>query len=352
LRDALRADPAVVAALPDGARARLATRFEVTRSKDRTIETVTDDPMATPETRVAQLDRVRQRRQAEPLLLGVMAADAAWAIEGDSLPSGEVHLPPLEGARASTTAAIEARALAAHAGVELGLLLAASGAHRLERVVGWSVGAVAIDDTIYVNGAWLVALAPAELDGGVAIDGGVTVTGGARKPAPAGSGPSGSRPSAEPDPQAAIRNTPAPRHSTDAGTASPPTSTPQPSENADPATAELCNACAEGCASCDVQGCADNGGGDGSYDGTEDGTDDPCAASSDDSSDSCDSDSQTADDSCDSGSQSTGDSCDSGGGSMDGGGECQVGRVPRSKPSHTLAWMVAPLGYLTFRRRR
>ena len=170
LRDALRADPATVAAMSDAARARLAARFEAARSGDPTLDKLADDSSTSPQSLVAQMDRGRQRRQAEPMLLGVISQGAAWSIEGDGNKVAEQVLPALEGPAAGATAAIEGRALFGHAGVEVGILLAASGAHHLQRVVGWPAGAVAIDDTLYVNASWLVALAPGEkqsLDGGI-----------------------------------------------------------------------------------------------------------------------------------------------------------------------------------------
>jgi hypothetical protein len=36
---------------------------------------------------------------------------------------------------------------------------------------------------------------------------------------------------------------------------------------------------------------------------------------------------------------------------LDGAGQCQIGRAPRGKKSQTTAWVIAPLGYLLFRRR-
>src|SRR5437764_541628 len=88
----------------------------------------------------------------------------------------------------------------AGAGSLRGLVVAAH-AQRLERVVGWPVAAVAVGDTVYVNGAWLVALAPSTSsaygardaggcgdggcdggapDGGARADGGATMNTGPR----------------------------------------------------------------------------------------------------------------------------------------------------------------------------
>ena len=83
LRDALRADPAAVAAMSGAARARLAARFEAAHSEDRTLDKLADDSSAAPQTLVTQLDRARQRRQGEPMLLGVINQGAAWPIEVD-----------------------------------------------------------------------------------------------------------------------------------------------------------------------------------------------------------------------------------------------------------------------------
>ena len=169
LRDALRADPAVVAALPDDARSRLAARFLAAEGADDGADAVA--PPGSPAAAVSLLDRARAERQADALIVGEIAGDGiARAAREDGAASPPAPLPALEGPAATTTAALEARALGGAAGGTLRALLIHAGARRLERVTGWPAGAIAIGDTVYVDAAWLVALAPVatSADGGVA----------------------------------------------------------------------------------------------------------------------------------------------------------------------------------------
>ena len=162
LRDTLRADPAVVAALDDSARQRLAARFEAAVTEDATSDAVVAD-RPTPASEVTSLDEARLRRAADALVVGTIGDGVARPVAVGA--GAQTPLPQLEGEVATTTAALEARALDGAAGARLRALLAVSGAQRLERVVGWPAGAVAIGETIYVDASWLVALAPVE--GGV-----------------------------------------------------------------------------------------------------------------------------------------------------------------------------------------
>jgi hypothetical protein len=361
LRDALRADPAVLAALPDAARARLASRFEAARSTDGTVDSLANDPATTPPERVAEMDRARQRRQAEPLIVGLVSQGSAWSLGADT--ELAIPLPPLEGASTTATAELESRGLAGRAGVELRSLVAASGARHLQRVVGWPIGAVAVDDTVYVNASWLVALAPREnADGGSPADGGGTGSSSSGSGAnPVAVVPATSASASDDTPAGVVKGRPAPGYSPDAGNA--PQRTPYPSESEDPAAAELCDACAEGCAQCDVQTCTDESSYDDSYGGGEyDSSTDPCAASADDGGDpyavgaddsagACDAGDGSTADSCNGDYSEGGDACASAGEGMDGGAECQVGRRRQTKSSRTLAWLLSPIGYLAFRRR-
>lgn len=330
LRDALRADPGTVAALSDPARARLAARFEQARAHDGAVDRLPDDSPADPGLVVVALDRIRQGRQAEPLLTGVISQGAAWTIAGNG--PGPTPLPSLEGATTGPTAAMEARALAGTAGDELRLLLAATGAHRLARVLAWPVGAVAVDDVIYVNAAWLVALAATErppADGGVPSEG---VGSAASLPAVAGKARQRDGTQAEGPATAVVLDSPPGRVVGDAGV--PPASygpySPPPASQT--VTSDGCNACADSCGSSDSQSCDSSGDGSG-----------------DDSGDGCDSGAQDTggSDSCAGGDQG-GDACAGGGGDVQTSG-CQIGARPgrRRAPS---AWVVLPLAYLLFRR--
>ncbi|HSY40263.1 MAG TPA: hypothetical protein VLA79_12065, partial [Polyangia bacterium] len=172
LRDTLRADPAVVAALGDSARQRLAARFEAAVTDDATTDAVPLADRPTPASEVTSLDEARLRRAADALVVGTIGDGVARPVAVGA--AAQTPLPQLEGEVATTTAALETRALDGAAGARLRALLAVSGAQRLERVVGWPAGAVAIGETIYVDASWLVALAPVEggADGPDAADGG------------------------------------------------------------------------------------------------------------------------------------------------------------------------------------
>ena len=104
LRDALRADPTVLAGLSNETRSRLASRFEAARAEDRTVDEIQGNSDTGPSALAAAVDRVRQQRQAEPLLLGLIHDGAAWPVGGDGAPS-VAALPPLEGQTAGATAA-------------------------------------------------------------------------------------------------------------------------------------------------------------------------------------------------------------------------------------------------------
>ena len=79
LRDALHADPEVVAALPDDARARLASRFQTAGARD-----TASDPVETlavvPSLLAGDADTARQRRSADALVIGLIGGGAAQAL--------------------------------------------------------------------------------------------------------------------------------------------------------------------------------------------------------------------------------------------------------------------------------
>jgi hypothetical protein len=347
LRDALRVAPAVVAGLPPEARARLSARLEAARTVNPTSDRL-GAGTPTPEALVGALDRQRVERQADPLLVGIIADGLARPIADPSQLNGASlsPLPPIEGEPAGDTASLEARALDGGVGVTVRALLAASGSRHLWRVTGWPIGAIAIDGTVYVNGSWLAALAP---DDGGAVDGG------SDGPAPSREVPSGlgaaaasgslvSSPapsdlgvevdaSAEPDggpspADAGAEQAPAgkPLQIAEAASGSagdggviiivPPTTSPPPPPPNGPGLGDACGAGADACDSTDTSSC----------DGTDDGSDDSCGGNTDDGSD---------------------DSC-----SMppDDGGGCQVARGGHRTRYGTVLWMMAPLGFLLGRR--
>jgi hypothetical protein len=313
LRDALRAAPEVVAGLSDGARARLAARFEAARSADVSADALAD--AATPAAEARALDEARSRREADALVVGAIADGFGRTVFADS-PAGAPSLPPLEGVVAGATASLEASALAGAAGPSLRGLFAASSARRFERVVGWPVGAIAIGDTVYVNAAWLVSLAPSgSTDGGGAdgqASGAAAVTGASPAASPAVA-------SGQPDGGIADGG------SVSVAFVSPPadagTSSSQPPPSSGPSFWDACSASSDSCDSSD-DSCDDSSGG---Y-----GQDNSCSGTSDGY------------------GYSSGDGCSS---SPDDGSSCRVAPGRQRPRSATLVWVLAPLGFLIGRRR-
>jgi hypothetical protein len=330
LRDTLRAAPEVVAGLPAEARTRLAVRLDAARTDDRTTDRLGDGTPAA-EVVVGALDRLRVERQADPLLVGIISDGLALPITDppSSDPLSLPTLPPLEGEPAGGTASLETRALDGAAGASVRALLVTSGARHLWHVTGWPMGAIAIDGTVYVNGAWLAALAPD--DGGV-VDGGSDgpVSSGDRNglgAAPASGSPDsyalarGADASPEPDggpspADAGAEQAPSPKPlqiaAAGAGSAGdwgvviifPPTTAPPAPPPTGPSFGDACGAGADACDSTDTSSC----------DGTDDGSDDSCDMPPDD------------------------------------GGGCQVARGGHRTRYGTVLWLMAPLGFLLGRR--
>jgi hypothetical protein len=373
LRDALRAEPDVVAALPDEARARLASRLQAEGARDTASDPVEAGALA-PSALVAEVDLARQRRSADALVIGLVGGGAAQALPAGSQAAVAATLPPMEGLVATSTAGLEARALAGVAGASLRELMAASGATRLERVVGWPVAAAAIGETVYVNGAWLVAVSPTSADGGACdsglcdggragpgwIDaGGVVSSGNASGTGTGGAaGWAGSAMTGSPGGQGGHAGQvgrdgrggqggitgrggaggAAGRRGTGGGTGgwsvdpTPPTGQP-PSTTTDPGTsAGDAAAAADGCAAlADSCGSTDEGYGGDSCSGTNDGYGgDSCSGTND---------------------GYGGDSCSGGGGDYGDASSCQTAPGRRGTRPGTIAWLFAPLLYLWGRKR-
>jgi hypothetical protein len=343
LRDALRAEPEAIAAMPAPARARLAARLEAARvggANEDQVRRDSPDPLAL----VTALDAARAARPSDALVVGVIADGVARPTTSLAR-DGARGLPSLEGASEGATAPLELAALDGPAKEPLVALLEASGARRIERVSAWPTGAIAIDDVVYVNAAWLVALSPTHADGGVE-DGGASAV------------PS-SAPPREPEPQAPAARSGAPA---DGGTA----------PLADDAAAASLPDDAAFASSIEVRSSALSPGS--GFDGgvqpaaLPTPADDPCASScsadsSDDSGDSCgSSSSDDSSDSCGGSNDNGGDACsgaaDDGGdacASADPSPDCQVAGRPsargRPRDAKTLSWLMAPLAFLLFRRR-
>jgi hypothetical protein len=162
LRDALSADPEVVAGLPSDARRKLAERLEEAQQADAPAEDMERTSLGTAAAEVRQLDTSREARGEDALVIGVLEPRpgglAVRSLALDKAPLREASLPAIEGLSAGETAETEQQALRGRAGAILGQLVERSGAHHLVRVVGWPVGAVARGDAVYVNASYLVAL--------------------------------------------------------------------------------------------------------------------------------------------------------------------------------------------------
>jgi hypothetical protein len=383
LRDALRADPEVLAALSPASRRRLAARLAAARASDRGADQLDDDDAdaaESPRMLVAALDRTRVGRHGDPLIVGAIAARRAWplpqagALGGDDGPA----LPPIAGEPAAATAPLEKRALEGRGEAQAALraLVRVAGAERLERVVGWPVGAIAVGGVVYVNAAWLVALAPSDDDSDGGADGGA--------PTPGGTGareaPAGAREQEQQQEQEralalaqALAQAQPQQHAAQAAPSStgtgdwypdggPPPEDPPP---LDPGGDDSCAAFADACVACadassNDDGCSSSSSSDESCESTDDGSGESCE-SADGSDESCESADDGSDESCESSSSDSDEACSSTG---DSGGDdaaaCQVGRRgslqrPRPRPrsrAATIVWLAAPVAVLLFRRRR
>lgn len=336
LRDTLRADPEVVAALDDGARRSLADRLLLTPVSEATADPV-DDPGAPPQELVGRLDRARERRGQDALVTGVLDGGGVVGALPEAAPAAKGPLPPLEaGDGPAPTLGLEARALGGRAERQLRTLLDISGAHHLKRVVGWPVGAIAIGDNVYVSAAWLVALAPsAPADAGAGFDTGMAPA----TPPPAGETTAATTATAagEIRTQAAAQNDGrsaaptgydggvtivSPLSAYDGGVYIPPPAPvppPTPVSSGDDCAA----ACAAGSSSSDD--CSSSSGGD-DCSSTDDGSGSDCSSSTDD-----------------------GSSCET---SNDEGEGCQVARGRRHDGKGTWLTLAMPLAFLLPRRRR
>src|SRR6185437_15028805 len=320
LRDALRAEPEAVAALPLASRQTLAARLEAARTGEVGTDRV--EAVTQPAALVTALDEARVQRSADALVVGAVTDGVARPVSSAS--PDDAPLPALEGVTATGTAALEAGALAGSAGTTLRGLLAASRAARLERVVGWPVGAVAIGDTVYVDAAWLVALAPAPSAADAGDSGAVVVAGGRTDPTAATTAATTSSVSSVRSPLDGGASVAASYFGVDAGTYVPPPTPPPPPPPPPSSSAGFWDACAAGCSAGDS---CDTGSEDDSCSSTDDGSSDSCSGGTDDGS---------------------GDACST---PPDDGSSCRVAPGRERPRAATVVWVLAPLGFLVGRRR-
>lgn len=168
LRDALRAAPEVVATMPFETRHDLALRLDAAgldvegAATFEAPDKVTIDGLS----RIADAAREDQGRDA--LIFGSVVAhpdDFVLASEKvDEQALGLVVVGPvaLRGSPSAETAALEDAALRGRAGAWLRELSGRTHTQQLVRTTGLPFGAWAYEDTLYVNGSWLVALSALE----------------------------------------------------------------------------------------------------------------------------------------------------------------------------------------------
>jgi hypothetical protein len=168
LRDALTADPEVIASLPASARRSLAERLEAARAGEPNSEELAVTVEAGAGATASRVDRARQEHGRDAVMVASYEP-AARTLFVHPVPDSVGERNEGEPIALAGSSSLESAALDGKAGAIVNALVAASGAKHVERVTGWPVGAVAIGETVYVNGAWLTALAPAEsTDGGIA----------------------------------------------------------------------------------------------------------------------------------------------------------------------------------------
>jgi hypothetical protein len=162
IRDALSATPEVLATLPESARRDLANRMldeQVVVDDDVTAASASVPSVAAI---VQSADASREAEGKDAVVLGAVEQGsggfAVHALAMDEAGEAPPELIAIEGDAEASTKALEDAALQGRAGAILARMVERWGAKRVVRVTGWPAGAVAANETIYVNGAWLVAL--------------------------------------------------------------------------------------------------------------------------------------------------------------------------------------------------
>ncbi|WP_437735786.1 hypothetical protein [Sorangium sp. So ce1335] len=172
LRDALSAAPEVLAALPEEALHDLAVRLEEAHGAAGGETAIAGAEIASVPALVRSADAAREERGEDAVVLGALEPSAegfvlravasgasSASVAPERGPEGPLDRPVLSGEPASPeTARLEEAALDGRAGVILADLARRAEAHDIIRVTGLPAGVVALDRTVYVNAAWLVAL--------------------------------------------------------------------------------------------------------------------------------------------------------------------------------------------------
>jgi hypothetical protein len=169
MRDALGADPSVVHALPPAAQEALADKFQSALDTQISNDEADAAGAITPAQEVRAIDDARLSKELDALLAadvtvssGKLVAHARGSALHDAAKSPPPPLPQIEGDEPTLTKDDETRALSGNAGDIVRRILAQTHARRVMRVTGWPMAAVAIDDVVYVNASWLVAMSARE----------------------------------------------------------------------------------------------------------------------------------------------------------------------------------------------
>ena len=160
-RDALGADPSVLAALSLAEQTAIAEHLEQERTTEVDADSVALSGPATPQEVLRAMDESRRAAGEDALVVAKLEATGGAlgvrALGGTGNEgSAAAPLPPLEGEPATETAEAETRALDGKAGQILADVMGETGAHRLVRVTQWPTGVAVVDGVAYVNGSWLV----------------------------------------------------------------------------------------------------------------------------------------------------------------------------------------------------
>lgn len=168
LRDALRASPDVIAGLSYDTRRDLAMRLDNAALEQETESTLTVAENASIDALADVADEAREDLESDALVIGEVLPEA----QNVRLRSEDIDAPALErsvvgpiflqGARATSTKALEDVALRGRAGKWLRALSGRTGAIRMVRTTGLPMGAWTYKDTLYVNASWLVAMSALE----------------------------------------------------------------------------------------------------------------------------------------------------------------------------------------------
>jgi len=164
LRDALRAAPEVMATLPEDSRRDIASRLAEAEHAEEAPTTLAPPEALTLDSLVGAADAAREAEGKDALMLGeISMREAELVLKPQSSAGADHEAPPeVRGKPSAVTAAFEEAALRGRAGKTLQGLLERTHGKGIVRMTGLPVGAIAWQDTVYVNASWLVALAALE----------------------------------------------------------------------------------------------------------------------------------------------------------------------------------------------